>query len=69
MAENNWNAQATFIYIKKEVEKLAMEYNLSTEQREQLEMSIAQKLGASVVLCQVCFILTDIFVGICEWIY
>lgn len=51
MTENNWNAQATFIYIKKELEKLAREYNMSAEQKEQLEMSIAHKLGASVALC------------------
>lgn len=51
MTENNWNAQATFIYIKKELEKLAMEFNLSAEQKEQLEMSIAQKIGATVALC------------------
>ena len=51
MAENNWMAQATFIYIKKEIEKLAKEHNLSEEQREQLEMSIARKLGTTVVLC------------------
>lgn len=51
MAENNWKAQATFIYIKKEIEKLVKEHNLSEEQREQLEMSIAQKLGTTSALC------------------
>ena len=34
-----------------EIEKLAKEHNLTEEQREQLEMSIARKLGTTVALC------------------
>ena len=51
MEDNKWKSQATFICIKKEIEKLVRAYNLSEEQREQLEMNIAQKLGITVTLC------------------
>ena len=45
MAENNVNLQATFIYIKYEIGRIAEKMNLTAEQVRDWENRVKQQLG------------------------